>query len=67
MYHDLFDNNGIQSYISDSNSPLLSLKEVHVDNEIHDEDREDSYSYHQSMYSCHSSLLEVNNISKGNF
>ena len=26
MYHDLFDNNDIQSYISDSNSPLLSLK-----------------------------------------
>ena len=28
MYHDLFDNNGIQLYTSDSNSPLLSLKEV---------------------------------------
>ena len=26
MYHDLFDNNGIQSYISYSNSPFLSLK-----------------------------------------
>ena len=38
MYHDLFDNNGIQSYIPYSNSPLLSLKEVQVDNEIHEED-----------------------------
>ena len=26
MYHDLFDNNGIRSYISDSNCPLLSFK-----------------------------------------
>ena len=26
MYHDLFDKNGIQSYIPNSNSPLLILK-----------------------------------------
>ena len=67
MYHDLFDNNWIQSYISNSNSPLLSLKEVQVNNGIHEEDREDSYHCHQSMISCHSSLLEENDISKGNF
>ena len=51
----------------DSNYALLSLKEVQVNKEIHEEDREDSYPCHQSMYSCHSSLLEVNDISKGNF
>ena len=67
MYHDLFDNSGIQSYISYSNSPLLSLKEVQVKYEMHKEDQEDSSLCHQSMYSCHSSLLEVNDISKGNF
>ena len=38
MYHDLFDNNSIQSYISDSNSPLLGLKEVQVNYEMHEED-----------------------------
>ena len=63
----LFDNNGIQSYIPYSISPFLSLKEVQVDNEIHEEDREDSYPCHWSMFSCHSYLLEVNDISKGNF
>ena len=37
MYHDLFDNNDIQSYISDSNSPLLSHKEVQINYEMHEE------------------------------
>ena len=63
MHHDLYDNNGIQSYISDSNSPLLSLKEVQVNYEMHKEDQKDSYHCHQSMSSFHSSLLEMNTIS----
>ena len=63
MYHDLFNNNGILSYISDSNSPWLSLKEVQVNYEMHKEVQEDSYPCHQSMSSCHSSLLEMNTIS----
>ena len=67
MYHDLFDNNGIQSYISDSNSPLLSIKEIQVNYEMHKEDQEYSYPCHQSMSSCHSSLLEMNTISNDYF
>ena len=43
MYNDLFDNNGIQSYISYSNSPLLSFKEVKVNYEMLEDDKEDSY------------------------
>ena len=67
MYHDLFDNIGIQSYNSDSNSPLLSLKEVQVNYEMHEDDQEDSYPCHQSMSSCHYSLLEMNTISNDYF
>ena len=51
LYPDLFDNNGIQSYILDYNSPLLSIKEVQVNYQIHEEDQEDSYPCHQSMSS----------------
>ena len=34
---------------------------------MHEEDEEDSYPYHQSMYSFHSSLLEMNTISNDYF
>ena len=63
MHPDLFDKNGIQSYISYSNYPLLNLKKVQVNYEMHEEDQEDSYPCHQSKTSCHSSLLEMNTIS----
>ena len=36
MYHNLFDNNEIQSYIPHTNSPLLILKEVQVNYEMHE-------------------------------
>ena len=67
MYHDLFINNGIQSYISDSNSPLLTLNEVQVNYEMHTKDQDDLYPCYQSMSSCHSSLLEMNTISNDYF
>ena len=36
LYPNLFDNNGFPSYISDSNCTLLTLKEVHINYEIHE-------------------------------
>ena len=67
MHHDLFDSNGIQSYISYSNSPLLDLKEIQVNYEMHEEDQEDAYPCHQSMSSCHYSLMKMNTISNDYF
>ena len=65
LYIDLFDNNGFQSYILDSNDALLSLKEVQIDYEMHDQQY--SYPCHQTISSCHSSLLEMNTISNDYF
>ena len=34
---------------------------------MHEEDQEDSYPCHQSIFSCHSSLLEMNTVSNDHF